>query len=246
MTWPSSIQPRSRHYSGCLSASPLFALIFPRCKPASIPVSGCSQIDFRGNRIRCLFENNKILFCLDNCLVLKLVKAQCFFICTWNLVSLFFKVCHHKMELQLSCSPFFCTVMFFLSGWKQPKRNHSWLNTSSFKLQIFENSIKSFTKTCKSGAVGFAAIGWAVHSDSVPCHSWHTTPLSGAKQIYWEFAQVCSIGNDVIWTLALLIFSISRVFLFYRVLLGFSLLLHFSQEEAQFPCGKHRVGLRLF
>lgn len=57
-----------------------------------------------------MFVKNNILFCLDDCLVLKLVKAVCLFICTWNLVSLFLKVCHHKMELQLSCSPFFALL----------------------------------------------------------------------------------------------------------------------------------------
>lgn len=53
-------------------------------------------------------RNNSILFCLDGCLVLKWVKAVCFFICTWNLVSLSFL---KRVITRWSCS---CLVLLFL------------------------------------------------------------------------------------------------------------------------------------
>lgn len=61
-------------------------------------------------------KNNNILFCLDDCLLCFEIGETCVLLHMHMESGLFFfKACHHKMELQLSCSPFFA-VMFFLSG----------------------------------------------------------------------------------------------------------------------------------
>lgn len=85
-------------------------------------------------------------------------------------------------------------------------------------------------------SVFFTAIQWAVRSNSASCNYWHATPFlhQVVKEVYWEFAKV--IGNDVIWTLALLIFSVSSVFFaFIEFSLALSLLLFVSEEEAAAP-----------
>lgn len=84
-------------------------LIFWRCQPASAHVSGHSQIDLTGSRIRCLLKITTSYF-VRMIVFWVGMKYSLKFTGKWNVASLYFQSCRHKVELQLSCSPFFALL----------------------------------------------------------------------------------------------------------------------------------------